>query len=168
MICFTRLSHKSNFLSEKNQTGLHSGPIIIQSLYKFPGDLSKHSWFPPPSKLAPRLITVLFYVDDAVFLSQTSVVLKCALKLFATLCTNDELTINYEKRKMLVFTKCPGIHTWQLSEYKIKQTKVFRYLGIVFQASGQRNTYLDYITQNAQRAVLATSLFFQNKRWVIF
>lgn len=107
-------------------------------------------------------------MDDAVFLSQTSVVLKCALKLFATLCTNDELTINYEKRKMLVFTKCPGIHTWQLSEYKIKQTKVFRYLGIVFQASGQRNTYLDYITQNAQRAVLATSLFFQNKRWVIF
>ncbi|ETE69808.1 hypothetical protein L345_04385, partial [Ophiophagus hannah] len=122
--------------------GIRQSCILAPSLFNlyinFLVACQNTSVFPPP-KLAPRLITMLFYADDAVLLSQTPFILKCALRLFANHCTNDELTINYENRKMLVFIKCPGIDTWQLSEQKIKQTKVFRYLGIVLQASGQRN-----------------------------
>lgn len=55
-------------------------------------------------------------------------------------CNTEQLTINYDKSKVLVFTWKRGKHRWQINGHLTEQVKIKKYLGIIFQATGSWKT----------------------------
>lgn len=97
----------------------------------------------------------IHYCDDTVILSLTSIGLKRALRSLMDYCTEEELITNYSKTKILTFSKCPKQKSW-----KLEWVKIFKYLGVVFQAPGSRNAHLEYVSHNAQTSASAIQTYY--------
>lgn len=86
----------------------------------------------------PKLVhtqkNLLLCVDDRVIL--TSISLKRALRLLIHYCIDDKLLIQYFKSKA---------EKMELQWESAEPVMIFKYLEIIFPASGSRNTHLDLI-----------------------
>lgn len=76
--------------------------FYINSLITSFDDLALH-----PPKFANRHVPVLAYSDDVLILSRTHVGMRRALRHLAQISSQEELTINSEKTKVLVFMGNP-------------------------------------------------------------
>lgn len=85
--------------------------------------------------------------------------LKTASLLFLSYCNMEETIISLAKTEILPFSKYPKQWIWQLGKYTTEQVKAFKYLGIVFQVSGNWNVHLDYIFPNAQKSISVVQAF---------
>lgn len=112
-----------------------------------------------PLKLAQRHISLLLYANEAVILLLAPIGLKRALWSFMHYCTKEELIINYTKAKIVTFSKCLKQRRWNLDRQPTKQVKICKYLRIVLQASGSRNTHLDYISHNGQKSASGIQIY---------
>ena len=65
-----------------------------------------------------------------------------------------------KKTKIMVFAKRPKLYKLTINGYKTEETKVFRYIGVVFQANGAHRAQAEYVVKAAQRSASATLNFF--------
>ena len=73
------------------------------------------------------------------------------LRKLTTYCSKEHLEVNYHKTKVLVFGKHPKLRTWKLAGHTIEKLKKFKYLGVIIQASGNRNAHYKYVAELGQR-----------------
>lgn len=108
-----------------NYRGIRQGFIIapllfilnINPLVVHLNQLEHHSL-----KLVDRHIASFLYVDDIVLLLQTQIELKSA-----SYSSEEAFEINYSSIKMIIFAKCPKLHTWKINGQNIEQVKSFKY-----------------------------------------
>ena len=129
--------------------------IYINSLVK---NLSGTNFHPP--NLADRPPSTLLYADDVVLLSLTCVGLQRLLRALGNYCKTEELVINYDKSKVLVFTRKQITHKWQINDHPIEQVKSYKYLGVIFQSSGSWKAQISNTIANAQRSIKSLIRFF--------
>ena len=84
-------------------------------------------------------IDYLLYADDLVLLSRSEKGLQNALNRLNDYCKDWKLNINMEKTKIIVFNKSGKIikNNLNIDNRKIENVKTYRYLGLLFSASGK-------------------------------
>ena len=79
------------------------------------------------------------YADDVIFLSSSAAGLQQKLDLLQTFCEYWCLSINIEKTKILIFNKAGRLindHQFNIFGNAISCTNTYKYLGVLFSASG--------------------------------
>ena len=64
----------------------------------------------------------------------------------------ESLVINDSKTKVIAFGKRFRNKTWKIAGDNLEQVKIFKYLGVTFQASGKNLVHYDNIANLAQKA----------------
>lgn len=113
---------------------------------------------------APRLADyrcpLLLYADDAVILSYSRIGLRRALKIFASYCQTNLLTINHSKSKVLIFSRSRKLYRWELEGKPIEQVYKFQYLGIYFQYNMGWKAHITYLQNKVKALIYALLRFF--------
>jgi hypothetical protein len=116
--------------------------------------------------LGTKTIEYLLYADDMVLLSQTEEGLQRSLNGLSKYCKEWNLTVNIDKTKVLVFNK-PGRlikTTVNFNNKQIENVTNYKYLGIMFSASGSFvNAKKDLLQRGYKAMFKLTSLFKQAK-----
>lgn len=104
--------------------GVKQGCILAPSLFNlFLADLPAHltgiEGHAPILNTNP--IPILLYADDALVLSRSKIGLKRYLKAFSSYCTMNCLNINFNKSKILIFSKSQKILRWRFEGQEIEQ-----------------------------------------------
>ena len=79
------------------------------------------------------------YADDVILLSSSAAGLQQKLDLLQTFCEDWCLSINIEKTKILIFNKAGSLindHKFNIFGNAISCTNTYKYLGVLFSASG--------------------------------
>ena len=110
------------------------GCILAPSLFNLfladlPPALPSSGTSPPSLNGVP---VPILYADDAVLLSITKPGLRLLLSSFQEYCFSNELLINPEKTKILVFSKSWAPTAWKIGNLSFQQVQSFKYLGITF------------------------------------
>lgn len=79
----------------------------------------------PAPKVANTHLPILLYVVDAVLFSLSFVGMKWALTTLATYCNEDQLIIDYDKSKVLVFSNKRQKYKWTIDSHELEQVKSF-------------------------------------------
>uniref|UniRef100_A0A670JKF7 Reverse transcriptase domain-containing protein n=1 Tax=Podarcis muralis TaxID=64176 RepID=A0A670JKF7_PODMU len=145
--------------------GVRQGCILAPCLFNlFISDMRAPLVNSSPSTHAPRLADyrcpLLLYADDAVILSYTRVGLTRALKIFATYCQLNQLTINHVKSKILIFARSRRLYEWKLGGAKIEQVLKFQYLGVIFQYNLGWKAQIQHLLNKAKTLSYALLRFF--------
>ena len=114
-------------------------------------------------KIAERSIPALLYADDIVVLARTPIGLKRAMRKLMSFCKEESLVINDSKTKVIAFGKRFRNKTWKITGGNLEQVKIFKYLGVTFQASGKNLAHYDNIANLAQKAALNIIRFHYSK-----
>ncbi|CAI5791734.1 Hypothetical predicted protein [Podarcis lilfordi] len=117
-------------------------------------------------RIADYRCPLLLYADDAVLLSYSRVGLRRALKIFASYCHSNHLSINHTKSKVLIFSRSRKLYSWKLEGTKIEQVHKFKYLGIYFQYNLGWKEHVEYL-QNKTKALSHSLLRFSTLRGLI-
>jgi hypothetical protein len=81
---------------------------------------------------------MLMFADDVVIFSPTEEGLRVLFTLFATFCTNEGLTINQHKTKVMRFCKhstAPTPDNFVVNDFNLEIVTSFRYLGVFLDTS---------------------------------
>ncbi|KAG8125953.1 hypothetical protein E2320_021124, partial [Naja naja] len=120
------------------KSGVRQGCVLAPLLFNlFLSDLA--SYIGCTESHAPKLSTMkipLLYADNAVLLSLSRPGLKRLLSAFGSYCAGNHLSINYEKSKVLVFSRARKLYNWAINGNAVRQVFHFKYLGIQFQSTG--------------------------------
>ncbi|XP_061466040.1 EF-hand calcium-binding domain-containing protein 4A isoform X4 [Rhineura floridana] len=92
-------------------------------------------------------------------LSLVPVGLKKLMRRLHELCVIEGLKINYKKTKVLVFGRRYVNHRWSMDNHQLEQTRVFKYLGVIFSDTLSWKTHLQYTKQSAIKTVGAILKF---------
>uniref|UniRef100_A0A670J8Y1 Reverse transcriptase domain-containing protein n=1 Tax=Podarcis muralis TaxID=64176 RepID=A0A670J8Y1_PODMU len=159
---------RSGHLTKEIQThyGVKQGCVLAPMLFNFyinslAVNMAKENAHPP--KLAGMPLPVLLYADDAVLLSFSCVGLRKLLRSLADYCQAEQLSINYSKSKIMVFSKKRRKHKWRINGQLIDQVATFKYLGITFQERVSWHQQMKNAIANAGRANKALTRFFHGK-----
>ncbi|XP_061439249.1 progestin and adipoQ receptor family member 3 isoform X1 [Rhineura floridana] len=157
--CGANGSLTSSILASK---GVRQGCVLAHTLFNlFLNDL-KHCCSSPnfhSPKLAGFDCPLLLYADDAVLMSLSNIALKRLLSTFMNYCSENLITINFNKSKILVFS----VHPWKIKGQTIEQVKQFRYLGVLFQSTLSWFSHTCSAIQSALNSVKAIIRFFFTK-----
>ncbi|XP_053106278.1 uncharacterized protein LOC128325000 [Hemicordylus capensis] len=132
--------------------------LFINDLVQCLGSVDSHA-----PKLADIRVPVLLYADYVVILSQTRLGLLRLLGAFAHYCNDNNLSINYEKSKVLVFTKARKLYKWIVNKENIEQVYKFKYLGIHFQYNLNWKSQRLYSISIAHKTLNALLRFYYSK-----
>ena len=146
--------------------GVKQGCLLAPSLFNLflsdlPIHLSRIHGHAP--KLDSQPVPLLLYADDAVLLSFSKVGLKRLLSSFASYCNQNSLSINFEKSKILVFSKSWKCFHWKVEGKVIEQVKTFRYLGVLFHYKLSWSTHRKHSLALAKNQLSAVSRFHYQK-----
>lgn len=95
--------------------------------------LSNHYTSSLVQAFTPHLTSALLYADYDVILSHSPMVLRRTFCAFAANCKEEHFAIAYEPHQKS--SPSPS-HRWQIEDHNTEQTKAFKCLGLVWQASG--------------------------------
>uniref|UniRef100_A0A670HL80 ribonuclease H n=1 Tax=Podarcis muralis TaxID=64176 RepID=A0A670HL80_PODMU len=146
--------------------GVKQGCILAPALFNlYINDMVKYLTSPEfhAPKLAEKPTSVLLYADDAVLLSRTKVGLKRLLREFSAYCRRDQLVVNHQKTKVMVFARRHRHHRWEMDNQPIEQVKIFKYLGVVFQSTGAWEAHHKYAREKASQSAKILSRFYFTK-----
>lgn len=107
-------------------------------------------------------VPILLYVDADALLSISSSGLKQLLSLFQAYCSHNDLSINEEKTKILVFSKTWKPLHWVINNHSIEQVKIFKYLGITFHSQLQWSTHRNLTIASVSHLLGAIAKFHHN------
>ena len=97
----------------------------------------------------------LAYADDLVLLAESPADMRGMLKTLNTYAQKRDLHINYEKSKVMRFTK--GGHMsrekWEITGQTLEEVRTFKYLGFTFQISGKHDAHIQDMVSSGKRAV---------------
>lgn len=146
--------------------GVKQGCILAPVLFNFyindmVNCLSSPDFHAP--KLADKSISVLLYADDAILLSRTRIGLNRLIGEFSAYCRREQLVINYQKTKIMVFARKHRQYSWRMDNQTIEQVKAFKYLGIVFQSTGSWDVHQKCAKEKAAQSIKMLSRFFYTK-----
>lgn len=132
--------------------------FYINSMISTLSEISAHA-----PTLSNKPLSILVYADDVVLMSITKVGLNRLLRALATYCTNDALKINYNKTKVMVFSRSRLQYKWTLDDHSIEQVSTYKYLGITFHDKGSTKLHQKNAVMNTQRSIKALCSFYYNK-----
>ena len=125
----------------QSMVGVRQGDVLSPNLFKiFINDLPTYlSSSQDPVYLNEKRLDCLMYADDVILVSSSAVGLQQKLNLLQTFCDDWCLSINVDKTKVLIFNKAGRVinnHRFVISGNVISCTNSYKYLGILFSASG--------------------------------
>nr|XP_060641653.1 uncharacterized protein LOC132781415 [Anolis sagrei ordinatus] len=133
---------------------MHFGSTTIQLLYLFHGGAPLQLGL-PPSKTGRKIPIYPALCRRC----RTQVGLKRALRALTKYCNAEQLHLNFQKTKCMVFTKQPKYHTWRLDGHNIEQVSSFKYLGVFYHCTGNKKVHSDYVAETAQKSSYAILKF---------
>ena len=99
-------------------------------------------------------LLVLLYADDTICFSDNLEDFKVNLDTFYQYCSMWKLNINYEKTKYIVFgSKGTKDFNCEINGNPIEHVKEYKYLGVLFSASGSFLNHKKYIISQANKAM---------------
>ena len=121
--------------------GVRQGDVLSPNLFKiFINDLPKYLLSSQdPVYLNNKRIDCLMYADDVILLSSSAIGLQQKLNLLQAFCEDWCLSINIEKTKVLIFNKAGRLvnnHSFVILGNEVSCTTSYKYLGVLFSASG--------------------------------
>ena len=125
----------------QSMVGVRQGDVLSPNLFKiFINDLPTYlSSSQDPVYLNEKRLDCLMFADDVILVSSSAVGLQQKLNLLQTFCDDWCLSINVDKTKVLIFNKAGRVinnHRFVISGNVISCTNSYKYLGILFSASG--------------------------------
>jgi len=108
----------------------------------------------PPS-LIDKKVGSLLYADDLVILSTSKEGLQNSLNKLSNYCTKWKLAINYDKSKMMCFSKQGKLikEQFTIQGKSVEQVKSYTYLGVEIKNSGSFNLAQKSLTNKAMKAL---------------
>ena len=124
----------------KSLVGVRQGDVLSPNLFKiFINDLTTYlSSSLDPVYLNDKSKDCLMYADDVILLS-SSLGLQSKLDLLQAFCEDWCLSINIDKTKVVIFNKAGWLinsQSYSIFNKTISCTTTYKYLGILFSASG--------------------------------
>ena len=125
----------------KSLVGVRQGDVLSPNLFKiFINDLTTYlSSSLDPVYLNDKRLDCLMYADDVILLSSSSAGLQSKLDLLQAFCEDWCLSINIDKTKVVIFNKAGRLinsQSYSIFNKTISCTTTYKYLGILFSASG--------------------------------
>ena len=99
-------------------------------------------------------INSLIWADDILLLSESEKGLKDSLKILHEFCGENELSINVDKTKCMIFNKTGRLirRDFFIGDCKIENVREYKYLGLLFTPSGEIKSALDDLRSRALKA----------------
>ena len=140
---------------EINQ-GVKQGCILSPLLFNiYMADLSKildqvlHERYPDA-----EYPSCILWADDIIMMSEDEVVFQNMLKALEVYCTENELTLNTEKTKCMIFNKGGRLirKSFSFNGNQLETVRRYKYLGFVVTPSGELNTGLTDLKDRSAKA----------------
>ena len=125
--------------------------LFINDLPSFFEDVAMHSPF-----VQGVDIRVLLFADDVVLIGESSVGLQRGLDKLGEYCERNNLKVNANKSKVIVFRKggMKGkLGSWWFEGKRLELVREFRYLGVLFQDSGKWKKHKEQAVKKAEVAM---------------
>jgi hypothetical protein len=137
--------------------GVKQGDVLSPNLFNLfindlPDFLSGDTTAPV---LGDTTIDSLLYADDLVIFSLSSAGLQQSLSNLDRYCQTWRLAVNLDKTKVIKFCKSGRLCTdvFMLDGHQVECVKAYKYLGVVFSASGSMSTARQNIHDRARKAL---------------
>ena len=101
-------------------------------------------------------INSLLWADDLLLVSDSEEGLQSILNTLDKYCTANELLINSEKTKCMIFNKTGRLlrNRFFLGNVKLENVRVYKYLGLIFTPSGEIRSALEDLKCRALKAYM--------------
>jgi len=108
-----------------------------------------------PVSLNNYSLSCLMFADDLVLMSESSCGLQSALNKLHSYCSTWGLEVNADKTKILIFNKSGRLlkDKFYFGTKLIDNTNKYKYLGIIFSASGSFCHAVEHLTEQAGKAL---------------
>ena len=115
-----------------------------------------------PVKIGNRSLNCLLYADDVVLFSRSKEGLQNCLNKIENYCNQWCLQINITKTKIVIFNKSGKIikQSFTLNGEILENVQAYKYLGIIFTASGSFSHARKDLYQRALKAVFKLNSIF--------
>ena len=102
-------------------------------------------------------INSIIWADDILLLSDNETGLSDSLKVLSEYCEKNELSINLDKTKCMIFNKTERLirRDFFVGEKKIENVREYKYLGLTFTPSGEMKSALGDLRSRALKAYWA-------------
>ena len=109
-----------------------------------------------PCLLGEHRINCLLYADDLVILSESASGLQNCLDAVGNFCSTWGLDINYNKSKVMVFSKSSRLFylSFTLNNIQLECVREYKYLGVIFSLNGSFTRALNDLYHRGQKAFL--------------
>ena len=99
-------------------------------------------------------INCLLWADDLIILCESEQDLQSLLNNLDTYCTKNELTINHDKSKCMIFNKTGRLlrNVFYLGVTKLENVRSYKYLGLVITPSGEIQSALEDLRSRGLKA----------------
>ena len=138
------------------ERGVRQGCILSPLLFNiFMADVSKRLGEENGVYLDKDAKTsAMIWADDIILLSETEKGLQDLLNKLSEYCEENELTINIDKTKIMIFNKTGRLirRDFFMDNEKIENVREYKYLGLLFTPSGEIKSALDDLRARALKA----------------
>ena len=124
-------------------TGVKQGCMLSPTLFNlFISDLTSvinNTDIVEPMRAENKSFNTLLYADDLVLISKNASDLQILLNNLENYCSDNSLTVNIDKTKLLIFNnngKRMNNYKFQYSTTQIENVSFYKYLGLIFSAYG--------------------------------
>jgi hypothetical protein len=109
-----------------------------------------------PPHLANIAVKLLLYADDLALMSETPQGLQKQIDALSEFCTKQQLVINVNKTKVVVFEKCRNAAPeFTYKGTTIERVQSFRYLGLELHSTRGMAVAIDKLTAAGKKALFA-------------
>ena len=112
--------------------------------------------------IGTKHISCLFYADDLVLLSTSKCGLQQKINNLASFCTENAMSINRTKTKILVFNRAgkKSKDSFKLINDSLECCQSYRYLGVTLQCNGRFNNTFTDLSNRASKAIFKLKRMF--------
>ena len=151
-----------------SQLGVFQGDNLSPNLFNiFVNDLT-HCFNEAcmPCLLGEHRINCLLYADDLVILSESASGLQNCLDVVGNFCSTWGLDINYNKSKVMVFSKSSRLFdlSFTLNNIQLECVREYKYLGVIFSLNGSFTRALNDLYHRGQKAFFKLTSLFKNAK----
>ena len=108
-------------------------------------------------QLVQTHLRLLLFADDLVLLASSPAELQTSINLLGNFCEASNLSINFEKTKIVIYNNKRNSQDTQfsLNEHPIEVVKSYKYLGILLSDSASLKPAISTLTNQAQKAMFS-------------
>ena len=150
-------SHRSHFFT--SNIGVRQGDAISPILFNlYVSDLQSYIGYDSDAPLLDTsVVNCLMYADDLVLMSRTEIGLQGLIDKLSDYCTRWKMEVNIDKTKVMKFSgnghKCKTNFFYR--EKMIENVLNYKYLGLVFNASGTWSNAMENLSVRGMKALFS-------------